>query len=450
MEKKQNGILAKTAKALSEIESNELRATFVATLFVFILMASYYILRPVRDAMASDWTDSEVSFLWNMNFFVSAGIVSLYGFAVSRAKLKNVVPSMYAFFALSFVLFYVGVAAIGDFDLGAISIGGFTVVVDDTFVDKTFYLWVSVFALFHVSVFWTFMADTFNPNQAKRLFAIIGAGASAGALVGPAIPALFAGMLGTDTLMLIASVSLMLVIPLVFYIYHLKETELGNTDLQADTSKAKIGGNWWQGFQSFFTNPYLLGIGAFILLYVFIGSFVYFEQKNLLADFSRTERTQILGGVDWLVNLVTFGMAFFLTGRIVGKVGMSVALAIMPFLVGAGLLVLAFAPALTVLLALQVFRRGGNYGLTRPAREMLYTRVTQEERFKAKPVIDIVVYRGGDAVSGTLFAFLTDGIGLGLAAVAVVGSAIAAAWGSIGIWLGKQFDKNKKSGEANE
>jgi AAA family ATP:ADP antiporter len=444
------GIIARSVKALSQVEANELKATLVSTLFVFVLMASYYILRPVRDAMASDWTDSEVSFLWNINFFVSAGIVSLYGFAISRAKLKNVVPSMYAFFALSFVLFYVGVAAIGDFDLGAITIRGFTVVVDDTFIDKAFYLWVSVFALFHVSVFWTFMADTFNPNQAKRLFAIIGAGASAGALVGPAIPALFAGMLGTDTLMLIASASLMLVIPLVFYIYHLKETELGNTDLEADTSKATIGGKWWQGFQSFFTNPYLLGIGAFILLYVFIGSFVYFEQKNLLAEFSRAERTQILGSVDWLVNVVTFGMAFFVTGRIVGKVGMPVALALMPFLVGGGLLILAFAPVLTVLLALQVFRRGGNYGLTRPAREMLYTRVTQEERFKAKPVIDIVVYRGGDAVSGALFAFLTDGIGLGLAAVAVVGSAIAAAWGGVGLWLGKQFDTKKNKGEANE
>jgi len=424
MSTEQNGVLAKAAKSLSEVESNELKATLVSTLFVFVLMSSYYILRPVRDAMASDWTDSEVSFLWNINFFVSAGIVALYGFAVSRARLRNVIPAMYGFFALSFIAFYFGVS----------------MVADRVLVDKAFYLWVSVFALFHVSVFWTFMADTFNKNQAKRLFAIIGAGASAGALVGPAIPALFAGVLGTDTLMLVASISLLLVIPLVFYMYHLKGTELGNSDLQADTSNAVIGGNWWQGFQSFFTNPYLLGIGVFILLYVFIGSFVYFEQKNLLVDFSRAERTQILGSVDWLVNLVTFGLAFFLTGRIVGKLGMPVALALMPFLVGAGLLILAFAPMLTVLLALQVFRRGGNYGLTRPAREMLYTKVTREERFKAKPVIDIVVYRGGDAVSGTLFAFLTDGIGLGLAAVAIVGSAIAAVWGSAGVWLGRKFD----------
>ena len=427
MTDKENGIVARAAKVLSDVESNELKATLASTLFIFILMASYYILRPVRDAMASDWTDSEVSFLWNINFFVSAAIVSVYGYAVSQVRLRNVVPVMYGFFAATFLAFYFSIS----------------LVTDRVLVDKLFYLWVSVFALFNVSVFWTFMADTFNPQQAKRLFGIIGAGASAGALFGPAIPALFAGVLGTDTLMLIATISLIAVIPLVFYLYHLKSVELGNADLQADTSKVVLGGNWWQGFQSFFTNPYLLGIGAFILLYVFIGSFVYFEQKNLLAEFSRSERTQILGSVDWLVNLVTFGMAFFVTGRIVSKLGMPTALALMPFLVAAGLLILAFAPVLTVLLALQVFRRGGNYGLTRPAREMLYTRVSQEERFKAKPVIDIVVYRGGDAVSGTLFAFLTDGIGLGLAAVAIVGSGIAAAWGAIGIWLGKMFDKKK-------
>jgi AAA family ATP:ADP antiporter len=426
-----NGILAKAAKALSEIEANELKATLVSTLFVFVLMTSYYILRPVRDAMASDWTDSEVSFLWNINFFVSAGIVALYGLAVSRIRLKSVVPSMYGFFAVTFVAFYFGISLVNDRVL----------------VDKLFYLWVSVFALFHVSVFWSFMADTFNPGQAKRLFAIIGAGASAGALVGPTISAVFAGVLGIDTLMLIASTSLILVIPLVFYIYHLKETELGNEGLQADSMKTAIGGNWWQGFQSFVSNPYLLGIAAFILLYVFIGSFVWFEQKNLLAEFTRPERTQILASIDLMANIVTFVMALFITGRIVGKVGMPVALALMPVLVCAGLLILAFAPILTVLIALQVFRRGGNYGLTRPAREMLYTKVTQEERFKAKPVIDIVVYRGGDAVSGTLFSYLTDGVGLGLAAVAGVGSAIAAVWAAAGMWLGKRFDLKKELGD---
>lgn len=431
-EDKGRGFGTRLAKALSGVEANELKATLVSTLFVFILMASYYILRPVRDAMASDWTDTEVSFLWNINFLVSAGIVAVYGFAVSRIRLKSIIPTVYGFFAVTFVSFYFGVASLSDRVL----------------IDKAFYLWVSVFALFHVSVFWTFMADTFNKGQAKRLFGIIGAGASAGALIGPAIPTLFAGTLGTDNLLLIASAGLLLVIPLVFYLYRLKSMELGNEDLAADTSRAVMGGNWWHGFKAFVANPYLLGIGAFILLYVFIGSFVYFEQKNLLADFSRAERTQILGGIDWIVNLLTFGLAFFVTGRIVDKLGMPVGLALMPVLVCIGMLVLAFAPVLTVLLALQVIRRGGNYGLTRPAREMLYTHVSKEDRFKTKPVIDIVVYRGGDAMSGSLFAILTDKVGLGLAAVALVGSAIAATWAWVGTRLGRAFDSRENDSVA--
>ena len=427
---KKDGIIAKAVKALSKVESNELKATLVSALFVFILMASYYILRSVRDSMASDWSDSEVSLLWNINFFLSAVLVAVFGFAVSRAKLRNVIPSLYGFFAITFVAFYFGISFVSDRDI----------------VDKLFYLWVSVFALFNLSVFWTLMADTFNPGQAKRLFGVIMAGSSSGALVGPAIAALFAGVLGTDTLMLIASVSLTSVIPLVFYLYHLKAAELGNADLKADTSMVVMGGNWWQGFRSFATNPYLIGIGIFILLYSFISSFIYFEQKNLLTDFSRAERVQILGSIDWIVNLLTLGMATFLTGRIVTKLGMPTALAVVPFLVAIGLLILAFAPILTVLLALQVFRRGANYGLTRPAREMLYTRVSKEDKFKTKPVVDIVVYRGGDAVSSDIFAAMTDGFGLGIAAVAIVGSAIALAWGGVGVWLGKQFESGRDWG----
>jgi AAA family ATP:ADP antiporter len=426
MPAERRGVVAKVARILSEVEPNELKATLTSTLLIFILMASHYVLRPVRDAMASDWTDSEVSLLWYINFFVSASIVSIYGFAVSRARLRNVVPALYGFFAITFVAFYAGVSLISDRVL----------------LDKAFYLWVSVFALFHVSAFWTLMADTFNKRQSKRLFGIIAAGASAGALVGPAIPTLFANVLGTDTLMLIASVGLLLVVPLVFYMYHLKQAELGNAGVQAETNEGRVGGNWWRGFHAFVTNPYLLGIGAFILLYVTISSFVYFEQKNLLVDFSRAERTRILGGIDWLVNVLTFGLAFFVTGRIVGRIGMPQALVFMPVLICIGMLILAFAPLLTIVLALQVLRRGGNYGLTRPAREMLFTNVTREERFKAKPIVDILVYRGGDAVSSSGVVLLTEGLGLGLAALALVGSGIAAAWGWIGLRLGRVFDND--------
>ena len=269
--------IARFMKVASKIESNEIRAVISSFLFVFALMAAYYILRPVRDAMASDWSDTEVSFLWNLNFFISIAIVAAYGFAVSRIRFKVLVPSVYAFFAASFVAFYFGVSLIPDRDL----------------IDKIFYIWVSVFSLFHVSVFWSFMSDLFSKEQAGRLFAVIAAGASAGALVGPLIPTLFAQVVGTDVLMLIAAITLMIPIPLIVYLERLKVLDLHNENLHVNINEARIGGKPLAGFKMFFTNRYLLAIGLFIVLYTAIGSFVYFEQKNLLVDFDRATRTQI-------------------------------------------------------------------------------------------------------------------------------------------------------------
>ena len=187
-----------------KVEANEIKATLLSFLFIFILMAAYYILRPVRDALASNWTDAEVSFLWTLNFFISAAVVAIYGAAVSVIRFRHLVPAIYGFFALSFICFYLAV----------------TMVQDHSLVNKTFYVWVSVFSLFHVSVFWSYMADTFNKEQAERLFAVIGAGASAGALLGPSVPTLLAPKFGTEVLMLAASVMLVLPIPLILFPNH--------------------------------------------------------------------------------------------------------------------------------------------------------------------------------------------------------------------------------------
>ncbi len=406
-----------------KIEPNELKATLLSFIFVFVLMAAYYILRPVRDAMASDWTDAEVSFLWTLNFFISALVVALYGIAVSRVKFHKLVSGVYAFFGMSFVFFYVGINLAEDRNL----------------VDKAFYVWVSVFSLFHISVFWSFMSDLFDKEQAGRLFGFIASGASAGALLGPSIPTLFAGMLGTDTLMLIAAILLVIPIGLILFLSKLKITELHNEDQHADLSAARIGGNPFAGFKQFVSNPYLLSIGVFILLYTSISSFIYFEQKNLLADYDRAARTQILGGLDWIVNVLTFVIAMFGTGRLVTRFGMPTTLALVPLFVVGGMLILATTPIITVILALQVIRRAGNYAITRPAREMLFTAVDRETRFKAKPVIDIVVYRGGDMLNAWAFTALTMGFGLSLGAVAMVGALIATIWALVGVYLGKTF-----------
>ena len=414
-------------KTASKVKEKEVKAVIFSFLFVVVLMSAYYILRPVRDAMASDWTDAEVSWLWTLNFFISTAIVALYGVMVSKFRFRLLVPTMYGIFAISFIIFY----ALG------------SVFEDRTVIDKSFYVWVSVFSLFHISVFWTFMSELFSKEQSGRLFGIIAVGASVGGLIGPSITAFFSVSLGTDNLMLIASMMLFIPIPIIFYLQSLKAKELNNEALDIPISNQSIGGNPLAGFKMFFSNPYLLSIGLFIFLYTGISSFVYFELKNLLSDFSRPERSVIWAQMDLAVNILAISTGLFATSRIVTKFGMPITIAMVPIMICIGLLVLAISPLLGVVVVLQVIRRAGNYAVTRPAREMLFTLVNQETRFKAKPVIDIVAYRGGDMLTAWLFTGLTQGLGLGLAAVAAVGAGIASLWALVGIYLGKWFERNE-------
>ena len=427
MEKTHHNRTSKLLNIISNVQGHEIKAVVGSFLFVVLLMAAYYILRPVRDAMASDWTDAEVSWLWTLNFFISTGVVALYGALVARFPLRLLVPATYGIFALTFLFFY-ALASISN---------------DRTLIDKSFYVWVSVFSLFHISVFWSFMSELFSKEQAGRLFGIIAAGASVGGLIGPSIPSFFSAYLGTDNLLLLASVMLVVPIPLIFYLQALKKPELSSDAMVPDTPPARIGGNPFAGFTLFLSNPYLLAIGLFILLYTGISSFVYFELKNLLSELSRAERTAIWAQMDLTVNVLSIAVGLFATGRIVGKFGMPVTIALIPLLICAGLLIVAISPFLGAVVALQVIRRAGNYAVTRPAREMLFTRVDRETRFKAKPVIDIVAYRGGDMLMAWAFTGLTQGLGLGLAAVASVGAGIAAVWAIVGIYLGRWFEQGE-------
>ncbi len=407
------------------VRAREWQVTLAAFMLAFILMASYFVLRPIRDAMASDWSDAEVSMLWNLQFFISAGIVSLYAWVISKVRFKWVVPLVYSSFALSFVVFYVLTHQVNSL----------------IWVEKAFYIWVSAFSLFNLSVFWSFMSDTFSNEQGKRLFALIAMGASAGAIVGPLVPLTLAENIGLHNLMLLAAVGLLLAIPLILYITRQKSKRLNNKDIKTDIQP--LNRNWSSGIQALFKNPYLMGIAAFILLYVFLGAFIYFQQKNILAAYTRPERAEILAIIDWVVNSLTFIMALFFTSRILKKCGMGLTLALLPIFLTIGMIALAFAPMVMIVLLIQIFRRVGNYAITRPARELLFTQVTKDERFKSKPVIDVVVYRGGDAVSGSLFALLSEGIGMGLLFLSLIGAGISATWSICAMWLGKVY--NKKS-----
>lgn len=421
-----NGPVARIVKALTKIERHELRATILSFLFIFTLMVAYFILRPVRDAMASDWSRTEVSLLWTSTFVFSVIAVTVYGGIISRIKFSHLVPSVYGFFATTFAIFYVITLFVAD----------------STNIDKVFYVWLSVFSLFHVSVFWSFMSGLFSKDQAPRLFAIIGTGASVGAIIGPVVPTFFADDIGTMNLMLIAAGLLLIPIPIIATLEKLKVTELGNVALNADLRHAqRLGKNPFSGFMLFLRNPYLLGIGAFILMYVTMNTFIFMELREMLAEFDRAQRTQIWGGIDLTVNTLTVITAMFVTGRLTTRFGMAPTLALIPVLMIGGWLLVAAIPLLAVLIGLQIARRAGNYAITRPGREMLFTLVDSETRFKAKPVIDIVVYRGGDMMTAWLHTGLKETLSFGLPGVAVTGAIVAAAWAMTGAYLGRQYQQ---------
>jgi len=432
MNNEMSGPLSRIVRALTKVESNELRATVLSFLFVFALMTAYFIIRPVRDAMASDWTRAETSFLWTLTFFFSIAAVSIYGFMISRVRFSRVVPGVYIFFSASFVAFYLVTKSASD----------------PTIVDKSFYVWLSVFSLFHVSVFWTFMSGLFSKEQAPRLFAVIMTGASAGAIVGPSIPTFFAADIGVMNLMLVSAVILLIPVPIIGALEKLKVTELGNEDLQADLSHAeRIGKNPFSGFTLLLQNPFLLGICLFILMYVTMSTFVYMELREFLSIYERPQRTEIQASIDLVVNSLALLTALFVTGRLATRFGMATTLSLVPLMMVGGWLVVAVVPVLAVLIGLQIARRAGNYSVTKPGREMLFTLVDTETRYKAKPVIDIVVYRGGDMVTAWVHTGLRGMLDVGLIGIAVIGAAVAAIWALAGFYLGSTYDKavGKKS-----
>ena len=415
-----NQIISKSTK----IKPDEFRAVILSFAFIFSILTSYYIIRAVRDGLASDWTDVELSTVWTVTFFISFLVVSFYSYICSKIHFKYLVPGIYGFFSLTFFCAYALLKINPESEV----------------VRQAFYIWVSVFSLLNVSVFWSFMADIYNKEQAKRLFGFIAAGSSLGAIFGPTITLIFAERLGSETLILVSST--MLFIPLTIAVMLGKATELDGSS-QRNNENA-MGGNFWDGFLEFLKPPILknllFGIGMFIVIYTGMSTFVYFAIKNILTDIDQDTRTQIWAGIDLAVNVLAVITAMFGTARLTKNFGLTVTLPLVPMIIVFGMLILAISPILWVVVGLQVVRRAGEYAITKPAREMLFTTLDRDVRFKGKSVIDVVVYRAGDIMWAWLFTGLTQVLGLTLGGVAAVGSAVAVVWSYLGFRLGKNFD----------
>ena len=431
--------LNRIAKTAAKIEANELRAVLLSFAFVFTILASYYILRSIRDGLASDWDDVQLSTIWTFTFFISFLVVALYGFACSKIKFRYLVPGVYIFFALSFFSLYVLINVLPE-----IKLMGYTIQ-----TDQIFYVWVSVFSLLNISVFWSFMADIYSKQQATRLFGFIAAGSSLGAIFGPTISLLLATKIGSYNLILISASLLFIPVLIASVLEKIKTSDLGTQGLNQGYDKP-LGANILSGFKEFALNRLLLGIGIFIVLYTGISTFVYFELKNILVDYDQDLRTQIWAGMDLAVNVLAVVTAMFGTSRLATRFGLTVTLPLVPVIIITGLFIVALSPMLWVVVGLQIVRRAGEYSITKPAREMLFTIVDRESRFKAKSVIDVVVYRAGDIFWAWAFTGLTQLLGMSLAAIALIGAGIASIWSLLAVYLGKYFDKHQVIGAATK
>ena len=405
---------------ITQIKHEEMKGALLSFFFIFILMASYMILRPVRDALPSDWGDVGLAVQWSFTFVLSTIAVSVYNFFASKIAISKLVPSVFIFFGLSFLLIFV------------LSKSGF----DKDLLGKIFYVWTSVFALFHISVFWSFTSHFYNKEQSTRIYGFINTGASLGAILGPLSVVFLVKNLPLEGILLIASSALFAVVPLVAILnrYHRDVTTEGKT-------LGSLNPNPFSGFQDLVTNKQLLGIAVFFFLFSGISTFLYSAITDLLADYSKAERRELLGSLDLWTNILTITIGLFATNRLTKKFGLAFSLSSVPFFVAGMLLILSAHPAVVLVLGLQIFRRAGNYAITRPAREILFTKVSKEARFKTKPIIDVAVYRGSDVFWIWSLAFLGDGyLDLGLRQQLWFGAAIAGVWGFFGIRLGKRSE----------
>jgi len=409
--------------------AGEERAVALAFTYFFLLLCSYYLLRPVRDAMAATAGLGRLPLLFTATFLVMLAITPLFGALVSRLSKRRLLPVVYGFFALNLFGFFVA------FRLDPAS--GATA--------ASFFVWLSVFNMFVVSVFWSFMADVFRGEEAKRLFGPIAAGGSAGAIAGPLLTQWVAEGVGTAGLVFISMSLLLGTIPCIRALAHWSVERHGEAPGTAAESAEPIGGGVLAGVTLLARSPYLLGIAAFLALGSLVGTFMYIELQKL-ASALYTEagpRTAFFARLDLAVNLAALVLQGVVTTRLIRWAGLAGALVTMPLVALASFGWLVLAPFLLPLAVTQVVRRAGEFGVAKPSREVLYTAVDPETKYKAKNFIDTVVQRGSDMGASWLHG-LMQAKGVLLAGFGIISAGVMIVLVGIGWALGRSFARRER------
>jgi AAA family ATP:ADP antiporter len=421
--------LQRTLARVVDARPGEIRALLWSFAYFFCLLAGYYVLRPVRDEMGLAGGVKNLPWLFTATFFVMLAVLPLFGALVARLPRRRFIPVVYHFFTANILLFWVFLT--------------YKIAITDT--AKVFFVWISVFNLFAVSVFWSFMADLYASEQGKRLYGFIAAGGSLGALLGPLLAATLAEPMGRSNLLLIAAVLLeaatFCAMRLETAARALKESSAAPA-ASAKPPDIALGGGWLAGIVMVLRSPYLAGIATWVALLSLAGTFLYFQQAGIVAALTDdpNRRTAIFARIDLAVSVLTIVVQFAATGKLIKRFGAGPATAFLPFVFCAGFLALWATPALWVVIAFQAVQRAANFALSNPAREVLFTVLDRDEKYKAKYVIDNVVFRGSDAACGWLFNALR-GIGLDAGMISLVTVPVCGAWLALALALGRMHEK---------
>jgi len=417
-----------------DVKPEEIRALLLAFVFNFVVLGGYYVIRPIRDEIGADRGVENLPWMYTGTLIGMLLANALYAVVVARMSRRQFIPIAYRFAIANLFVFF-------------LLMRWMPAAQERSILAPIFFIWVSVFNLFATTMFWSFMADVFAPEQAKRLFGFIAVGGSIGGIVGGLVTSSLAGKLSTGLFLLITAVMLEVAAQCVRRFPADFDHSCRASVSDAGVSQKRptkieeqpIGGKFWEGATHIARSPYLLGLAGFLMIYTLTNTWAYFQQSDLtghqLQD--RAARTSFLANIDIAVNTITVLIQVFLTGRLMKWFGVGITLVLMPLLSAVGFAAIGFAPILTVLATFQILRRAAGFALLRPAREVLFTVLRREDKYKAKSLIDTFGYRFGDQIGAWSYP-LMRWFGLGLVGISWVAVPLGAIWCALGIWLGRK------------
>src|SRR5438876_3296093 len=413
--------IARLFEKVVEVKADEIRALWLGFIFHFLILTGYYIMRPIRDSIAASNRLETLPWMFTATLIAMLIANALFAAIVARMSRRKFIPLAYGFFIFNLALFFVLMRTCPP--------------AQQIWIGRALYVWVSVFNLFNTAIFWAFMTDLFTVEQGKRLYGFIAVGGSLGGILGPYITARYVRDIGPANLLAVAAIMFVIAGFLVRFF----PSNFTDRNKVVQAREEPIGGSIWSGITHIGRSPYLLGLAASMLLYTTTSTWAYFQQSDLTREALKDSgaRTVFLAHLDMWVNSITVLIQIFLTGRLLKWFGVGFTLVAMPFVSMLGFAAMGIAPSLALLAIFQVARRVAAYALLRPSREILFTVLRREDKYKVKSVTDTLGYRTGDQIGVWSYSGLHD-LGLGLSSISFVAVPVVAGWCGLCLWLGRK------------